>query len=181
MWSFVKGSIPLGGRKPVAHVKKAFPVKISAVARESRSSLVALVALCFSGMYRWHATRILRSVKWVRRADQEGTLAGLSMFTLLQDRIGYVYYLAVEPSRRRAGIAGLLLDDALEALRRQGAAEVLACVRADNAPSLKLFLSRRFVTTGFRELVRRHGAMQAAFLWLRMVVAPGEKVLWRTP
>jgi ribosomal protein S18 acetylase RimI-like enzyme len=90
--------------------------------------------------------------------------------------MGYVSYIAVSPSQRSAGIGGLLLDDSLAALRAAGAAHALACVRADNAPSTRLLQSRHFARTSFGELVRSRGLARAAVIWIRMFVAPGERV-----
>ena len=98
------------------------------------------------------------------------------MFTMLAMRVGYVYYIAVSPAHRRAGIGGLLLDDAVAALRAAGAAQALACVRADNTPSIRLLQSRHFARTDFGELVRSKGLGRAAVIWIRMFVAPGEGV-----
>jgi L-amino acid N-acyltransferase YncA len=98
------------------------------------------------------------------------------MFTMIEPFCGYVYYVAVTPSQRAAGVGGLLLDDALRQLAAAGAREVFACIRTDNTPSLRLFESRAFAKVGFRELARARGFGNAARLWRRMVVAPGERV-----
>ena len=90
--------------------------------------------------------------------------------------MGYVYYIAVSPSQRSAGIGGLLLDDSLATLRGAGAAEALACVRTDNTPSVRLLQSRHFARTGFGELLRSRGLARTVDIWIRMVVAPGERV-----
>ena len=102
------------------------------------------------------------------------------MFTMLGPGLGYVYYIAVTPSQRAKGVGGLLLDDALQQLRASKAREMFACVRADNIPSTRLLVSRNFQRTGFRELVRLKGFARAARLWIKMVVAPGEKVFINT-
>jgi ribosomal protein S18 acetylase RimI-like enzyme len=155
-------------------------VRIEGVPLESRITLHSILEECFSGLYRWHAKRVLSSVRWVRQATQGNTPVGLAMLRMISERSGYLYYVAVIPSRRRAGLGGLLLDDALRILKAEGAGEVLACVRSDNAPSLRLFRSRGFKQRGFFELVRRRGFLKVATLWMRMVAVPGEKVLLRT-
>ena len=149
---------------------------ITEVSRESRESLLPILDQSFTGIYRWHAKRTLCSVRWVRVASKDSRHAGLAMLTMLAGRVGYVYYIAVSPSQRSAGIGGLLLDDALATLRAAGAAVALACVRADNTPSIRLLQSRHFARTGFGELVRSRGLARAAVIWIRMFVAPGERV-----
>ena len=118
-------------------------------------------------------------MRWVRETARGDMPAGLSMLAMLREGTGYVYYIAVIPSQRAAGTGGFLLDDALTSLKSAGANEVLACIRPDNAPSVRLFQSRDFRRTTFRELVRGKGLANAAALWMRMVVAPGEKVFTR--
>jgi ribosomal protein S18 acetylase RimI-like enzyme len=174
-----------GRRKDVEHLRRArtmsadraaASVTIAEVPRESRRSLLPILDQSFTGIYRWHAQRTLRSVRWVRAASQDGQQVGLAMSSMLGGRVGYVYYIAVSPSQRATGIGGLLMDDALETLRAAGATEALACVRPENIASVRLLLSRNFTRTGFGALVRSTGFAKATVLWRRMVVAPGERV-----
>ena len=152
---------------------------ITEMARASRGSLVPILDQSFTGLYRWHARKTLHSIRWVKAASRDGRHVGLSMFKMLPGRTGYAYYIAVRPSQRSAGIGGLLLDDSLAVLRAAGAARVLACARAENTPSIRLLESRHFSRTGFAEVARSKGLVRAAVLWMRMVVAPGERVYVR--
>jgi ribosomal protein S18 acetylase RimI-like enzyme len=161
------------------HERMSSTVQIEGAPTESRKSLRLIVDQSFQGIYRWHARRTLRSVKWVRKATRAGTRVGLTMVTMLGQSCGYICYIAVTPAQRAKGIGGFLLDDALELLRAAGAQEVFACAQADNVPSIRLLRSRDFVRTGFRELVLVKGFARTARLWIRMVVAPGERVFVR--
>ncbi len=152
------------------------PLHIELVPTGARESLTVLLEQSFTGMYRWHAKRTLRSVRWVRRASIGGADVGLVMCTMLETGSGYIPYVAVSPSQRGQGIGGALLDDALHLLRSEAAREVFACVRPDNIPSIRLFGSRGFAVTGFRGLASSKGITRAARNFIRMVVAPGEKV-----
>lgn len=58
--------------------------------------------------------------------------------------------IAVDPVRRRAGIATALLEAVFETARTAGAATLLLEVREDNAAALALYAA-----TGFREIDRR--------------------------
>jgi ribosomal protein S18 acetylase RimI-like enzyme len=127
-------------------------VTIKEVPYGSRESLLLILDQSFTGLYRWHAKRTLRSVRWLRVASKDSRPAGLAMLKMLTGRTGYAYYIAVSPSLRSAGIGGLLLDDSLATLRAAGAVQALACARADNAPSIRLLESRHFTGTGFGEL-----------------------------
>ncbi|MGA2477353.1 MAG: GNAT family N-acetyltransferase [Spirochaetia bacterium] len=151
-------------------------VRITEAPLEARGGLKQILDQSFTGIYLWHARRTLRSVRWVREAAVGNTQAGLTMSCMLGQGTGYIYYLAVLPSQRARGVGGVLLDDALDLLQGSGAPEILACVRADNIPSIRLLRSRNFELTGFSELVLSKGLAHAAMLWVRMFVAPGEKV-----
>ncbi len=151
-------------------------LRIRGVPNESRGSLRPILDQSFTGLYRWHAKKTLASIRWVTEAVRGDAKAGVAMFTMLGARSGYIYYLAVIPALRAGGVGGLLLDDALRQLLTSGATEAFACARTDNIPSIGLLRSRDFVRTGFRELAASKGFPAATRLWMKMVVAPGEKV-----
>jgi L-amino acid N-acyltransferase YncA len=170
----------MSAARPTRATAAPQPVQIDDVRPEARHTLAQIIDQSFTGIYRWHAAKTLGSIDRVRAASRGDSAAGLTMFTMLEPGCGYLYYVAVRPSNRASGVGGLLLDDAIEALQAGGAHEVFACIRADNVPSVRLFASRGFVKTGFRELARDKGAGHAARLWCRMVVAPGEKLFRKT-
>ena len=60
------------------------------------------------------------------------------------DRSGYVQRLAVDPSARRRGLAGLLLDDALHWMRRRDVEHAMVNTAFDNRPALALYESVGF-------------------------------------
>ncbi len=157
-------------------LRASLPVSIREVGSDRRAELLPILEQSFRGIYRWHALRTLQDVHRVRAASRDGADVGLTMFTMLGPALGYLYYVAVAPSLRGAGIGGLLLDDALSALGAEGAREVLACIRSDNAASIRLFASRGFARETFGEAARSRGLAGALKLWRRMVVAPGERV-----
>jgi ribosomal protein S18 acetylase RimI-like enzyme len=152
------------------------PATIEDAPPASRTSLLPLIDECFEGLYRWHARRTLRAVPWVRVTTRDGERIGLAMLTMLAPVSGYLYYIAVKPSQRAAGIGGLLLEDAVRVLRGAGACEIFACIRPDNVPSIRLMRSRGFARTRFSELARSRGVTRAVMLWIRMMAVPGEQV-----
>lgn len=160
----------------MGNLRAPLPVRIIEVTGAGRAGLRPIIEQSFRGIYRWHALRTLADVHRVRASSEGNLVMGLAMFTMLQPGMGYLYYVAVIPSRRGTGLGGVLLDNALSELRAEGAGEVLACIRRDNAASIRLFASRGFARERFREVVRSRGLAGAAKLWRRMVVAPGERV-----
>ena len=153
-------------------------LNIEEVSAEARETLMPILEVSFTGLYLWHARRTLRSARWVRSATQGSAVVGLAMSAMFESS-GYVYYVAVTPSQRAKGVGGVLIDDAVGLLRAEGAREIFACARAENAASIRLLRSRDFVVTSFPELVRSKGFIASGSLWMRMVVAPGEKVFTR--
>ena len=151
---------------------------IEEVPVEARETLMPILGVSFTGLYLWHARKTLRSARWVRSASQGSSVVGLAMSTMFESS-GYVYYAAVTPSERGKGVGGVLVDDALGLLRAEGAREIFACARAENAASIQLLRSRDFVVTSFPEIARSKGFVAAVSLWIQMVVAPGEKVFTR--
>jgi ribosomal protein S18 acetylase RimI-like enzyme len=147
--------------------------------RGRRADLFPLLGASFSGIYLWHARKILNGRSTVLAAERNGEPVGLAMVTMLNHDVGYVYYLAVAPAERRQGAGGLLLDTSLEFLTLHGAQIVLAAVTRANIPSERLMASRGFRSCRFRDLSRRFGAFSALRLWVGMTVAPGENVIIR--
>jgi GNAT superfamily N-acetyltransferase len=59
--------------------------------------------------------------------------------------VGYVQRLAVDPSARRQGFAQLLLDDAMQWMRRREVTRALVNTATDNHAALRLYRSAGFV------------------------------------
>jgi GNAT superfamily N-acetyltransferase len=144
--------------------------------RGDRRDLLPILAESFSGVYLWHARRILLGRSAVLAAERHGSPVGLAMMKMLSPAVGYVYYLAVLPAERRNGIGGALLDGCLAWLASRGAGTTLAAVTRGNVPSERLIASRGFTPRTFWNLILHFGPAAAALLWLRMTVAPGERV-----
>ena len=101
------------------------------------------------------------------------------MLKILEPGVGYVYYVAVARAHRRAGVASLLLEDALAHFKEAGVVEVFAGVEEDNSPSERLFTNAGFARTSFIEVSRSHGPLRALNMYRMMVLVPGEVLLRR--
>ena len=154
-------------------------VQVLDVPPEGRASLEPILEESFEGWYLRHALRTLKDIDLVREATVDGRRAGLTMLTSFYDTIGYVFYVAVAPEFRRKKIGGVLLDDALSHFRDKGLKEVYASVEGHNVPSVALFKSRGFVPTSFGQVSRRVGKLRAIVLYRRMLVVPGERLLYK--
>ncbi len=153
------------------------PLTIRDLAPSERDLAVPVVVDSFTGIYRWHAKRTLRTVSRVRGAFQNGELVGVAMLELLDPAVGYVYYIAVRSTHRRHGMARQLLVDSLDLFGRVGARVVFAAAEEDNTPSLRLFEELGFRVTEPKERSWREGGLGAWGFRSRMMVVSGEVLM----
>ena len=106
-------------------------------------------------------------------ADDSNTTVGLIMLKKLDERTGYVYYVAVSSRFRRRRVGSRLLDEALKYFAGVGADIVFASVSEDNVESNALFSSRGFRPTDFGEVSRMYGRVHAADMYRRMLIVRG--------
>jgi len=146
-----------------------------------RTRLDQILLDSFDGWYLRHSRRILSDVETVRAATVSGEPVGLIMLKTLKPGVGYVFYVAVSRAFRERGVAGLLLNAALEHFKTAGVTEVFASIEGrDNQPSEKLFAAAGFVRTNLSEVSRQHGTLHAFNMYRMMVVVPGEVLVHRT-
>ena len=152
-------------------------VRIVDIPRDRRQDLVRILDESFEGWYQRHSKRMLQELETVRAAESSGEAVGLIMLKLLEQDVGYVFYVAVAGAHRRNGVGKLLLEDAVEWFRDAGVLEVFASVEGNNEPSERLFASEGFVRTSFGEVSKIYGPLRAINMYRHMVVVPGEILL----
>jgi len=88
---------------------------------------------------------------WVaaRESRQSGNIVGLLIARRMADEME-ILNLAVEPAERRRGVAGRLLEAALERGRGRGVKRIYLEVRASNAGAIAFYEHGGFVRTGRR-------------------------------
>lgn len=131
----------------------------------------------FTGLYLWHARKTLRNVDAIKVALVGNDYVGLIMLKSLNERSGYIYYVAVDPATRSRGIGGRLVEAGLEWARLRSHDYVFAAVEEDNTASKRLFQSRGFERVGFGWLRTRFGIVEATRMSAEMRVVPGEELL----
>jgi ribosomal protein S18 acetylase RimI-like enzyme len=144
-----------------------------------RGSLEFILEESFEGWYLSHSKKTLREIDLVRAAMLEERPVGLVMLKMVEDA-GYVYYIAVPKLFRGRGIATKLLESSLAYFSSLGSKEAYASVEEDNDPSKGLFESMGFVRTNFGEVSKRYGFVRAALMYRKMLVVPGEILLWKS-
>ena len=162
-------------RTTVSSVSESGPVV--ELAGDARERAVPVLVDAFSGIYRWHAKRTLRTVPEVRAVEDGGSVVAVSLLDRLTPEVGYVYYIATRTSHRRLGLGLRLLDDALVRFRQGGVEVVYAAVREENLGSRRLFEARGFRATERKERSYRDGGLGAWGLRRRMWLVSGEVLL----
>jgi ribosomal protein S18 acetylase RimI-like enzyme len=152
-------------------------IEITDVPSGKRRELDWILEESFEGWYLWHSKKTLRDVELVRAAVSSGKPAGLVMLKTLEGTVGYVYYIAVAKASRNKGIGKLLLENALQLFKASNLKEAFASVEKENEPSEALFASEGFSKTGFGEISKKHGSLNAANMYRAMTVVPGEILL----
>jgi ribosomal protein S18 acetylase RimI-like enzyme len=147
------------------------------VPQGQRAPLEKILGESFEGLYLWHSTRTLREAETVRAAMSSGEPIGLIIPKTLERRVGYIFYVAVARSHRGTGVASMLVKDALDRFKAEGAVEVFASVEEDNVPSERLFAAEGFARTSFGEVSKKFGTANALNMYRVMVVVPGEVLL----
>jgi tRNA threonylcarbamoyladenosine biosynthesis protein TsaB len=100
---------------------------------------------------------------WV--AEAGGTVCGFFVARVVGDE-AEVLNLAVDPAKRRAGIAHALLNQAVAEFQRRAVARVFLEVRESNGPAIHFYEKHGFVRTGSRAGYYREPA-EAAVLMMR--------------
>lgn len=133
----------------------------------------------YTGIYRWHAKRTLRTVDLVRAIREDRRAVAISMLAFLAPEVGYVYYLLVLGSHRGRGLGGALFDDALRIFRTGGRRVAYIATGEENAPMMRLIARRGFRSVSRTERGYHEGGLGAWGIRSRMTVVPGETLFGR--
>lgn len=116
--------------------------------------LAQLEPRCFSDPWSAAGFREMLGAPYIVGLIAEGKarkIAGYLVARVIEAE-GEILNLAVEPEKRRQGIGALLLEAALDRLKRQGVEAVFLEVRVSNRAAINLYLAK-----GFRPIGQRHG------------------------
>lgn len=154
-------------------IREATPADREALARIARAS--------FDRLYAFFALRGLGRADTILVAEDDGVAVGFLEGLVFDGapRIGYVYFVAVDPARRGRGAGRALVADALDRFRAARTTRVFAAVPEDNGASRRLFESLGFQETP-RSALRRWYGWRGIAVQMRMVLAPHEVLMART-
>ncbi len=125
-------------------------VEITGARPEHVSAIAALEKICFPGDP-WPADLIGRlRENFAVALDEDGAVAGYLALSSVLDE-GSIDNVAVDPARRRRGIADALTEDAVRRGRASGLAFLTLEVRAGNEAALRLYEKHGFRPAGRRK------------------------------
>ena len=130
--------------------------------------VAALEAICFTNP--WTREMLEREVRQSEVArvyvlrDNDGGVAAFCTCWLIVDEL-HINTIAVEPAKRRAGLASKLMQQVLGEAARAGARRATLEVRASNQPARRLYATLGFVETGVRPNYYTQPEEDAIVLW----------------
>ena len=156
-------------------------MKIRNGRREDRPAIERIARASFDRVYAFFAIRGAHRARLLLIAEDDGSVAGFLEGMLFDGDppIGYVYFVAVDPSIRERGIGRSLVGKALEHFHERRATRVFAAVPRDNESSMGLFGSLAFQEVPRGALWRWYRGRSLG-VWMRMMIAPHEALLMRT-
>ncbi len=148
---------------------------------EDRPAIERISLSSFDRVYAFFAIRGSRHGWPQLVAEEDGAVIGFLEGRVFDGRppIGYVYFVAVDPDRRRRHAGRVLVEESLRRFREKGTTRVFAAVPGNNEASMRLFKD-----LGFQEVPR--GAMwewyrlRSIVLQMNMLIAPHEVLLAHT-
>ena len=130
--------------------------------------VAALEAACFTNP--WTRAMLEREVKGSTTARvyvlrlASGAVAAFCTCWLIVDEL-HINTIAVEPGRRRAGLATTLMQHVMEDAAASGARRATLEVRASYGPARQLYAKLGFVEAGLRPLYYTQPEEDAIILW----------------
>ena len=145
-----------------------------------RESLYPILETSFDGWYLSHSKRTLRDIEKVFAAKLDGENVGLVMLKLIDRKIGYVYYIAVDSEFRGRKIGSRLLEYSLAYFTDLGVDVVFASLTVEHGGESKaLFESQGFIETNFGQVSKKYGKLHAINMYRKMLVVSGELVVYK--
>ncbi len=156
-------------------------MKLRETRPEDRPAIERISRASFDRVYAFFSIRGSRQGWPQLVAEDGGAVVGFLEGRLFDGRppIGYVYFVAVDPDRRRQHAGRLLVEESLRRFASRGATRVFAAVPRDNEASMRLFTSLGFQETLRRGMWRWYG-WRGVLVHANMLIAPHEALLVRT-
>ncbi len=127
---------------------------------KDRDAIQAILTLSFNLVYAKYAKMSFKSLEKTLVAVDETRLMGVinwRIFLAREEKIGYLFWLAIHPDFRRKGIGVTLVRKALEILGQQKVPVIYTSAEKENLPSRSLFEQMGFTRIRKGEMRKRYG------------------------
>jgi ribosomal-protein-alanine N-acetyltransferase len=135
----------------------AVPLVIRDMTPADLATVVGIEREVFSDPWpeRFFLDLLARGATWARIAERDGALAGYALTAVVGEEAD-LENIATVPGQRRAGVARVLLEDALREAARRGASRMALDVRASNDAAQTLYRTHGFRLAGLRRGYYQH-------------------------
>jgi ribosomal protein S18 acetylase RimI-like enzyme len=151
--------------------------------KEDLKAIMELLDSSFDDVYAYYARKSFASTEHALLAEDGGGIGGVINWRIFEpgeEKLGYLFWVAVHPEARRKGIAeGLVLEATRWIREKNGPVDVYAAVDKHNEPSQRLFEKLGFTSNG-RSVIKEKFGLKRFWLYSSMMLMPGE-VLFLLP
>lgn len=138
-----------------------------------------ILTLSFDPVYAYYANKSFASLEDALIAEDEARKVGVinwKVFSVGDDMLGYLYWVAVHPNHRRKGIGEGLIMEAIQRIQEEaGPVDVFAATEKHNQSMQKLFLKIGFTSTG-RSVIKKKYGVKRFRIYSQMMLMPNENL-----
>jgi ribosomal protein S18 acetylase RimI-like enzyme len=158
-------------------MKQVYYLNYRQAEQYDKEEIKEVLVASFTPTYAYYAQKSFVNLKNVLVAADEGKVIGVinwRIFEVGEKKIGYLFWLAVQPEYRRMGIAKKLINDVIKKIQQEiGLAEIYAAVEKNNIPSRRLIESLGFTFISRPDMKKKYGS-RCLRLYFQMMLLPKE-------
>lgn len=150
--------------------------------QHDKEGIKEVLVKSFEPTYAYYAQKSFVNLRNALVAENGGKVIGVinwRVFTVGEKKIGYLFWLAVQPEFRRTGIAKSLVRNATGDIQREmGFGDIFIAVEKHNIPSRRLIESLGF-TLITRTVMKKKFGLRRFWLYFQMMLLPKEDLFIR--
>lgn len=152
--------------------------------QHDKEGIKEVLVKSFEPTYAYYAQKSFANLHNALVAEDGGKVIGVinwRVFKVGEKKIGYVFWLAVQPEYRRMGVAKSLIRSATESIQQEiGLGDIFAAVEKDNIPSRRLIESFGFTLITRTAMKKKFGSRRFR-LYFQMMLLPKEDLFINNP
>lgn len=145
--------------------------------QRDKEGIKEVLVKSFEPTYAYYAQKSFTNLHNALVAEDGGKVIGVinwRVFKVGEKKIGYLFWLAVQPELRRKGVAKSLIQNATGDIRQEiGFGDIFAAVEKRNIPSGRLIESLGFTLISRTAMKKRFG-LRRFRLYFQMMLLPNE-------